>query len=318
MTTPRALLSRPTRRRRTRKWMLRRFWTASSRLRSTRSAPSKRVMMQSLRRPPSRRATRRRCSLTVRRPFSASGPIGASSWTGCAPALWRAARQAREHLLLNRTMSNRRDSGMADFRELEQESGWSAEDSDLALIGPVDSRVHETRTTQFPWNTLVHLCRDFGRGGCAGCTGTLISPRRILTAAHCIWSMARGMAPRRIFAMPGRRNRDDIPYGAYRSREYWVPRGFIHGPRRAGWDWGLIILERPAPLDRYMRLRPLSDEAIGRLARTGRVAIAGYPADRPLGTMWRDSERLIRFDDRRMFHTVDTCPGHSGSPIVAR
>jgi V8-like Glu-specific endopeptidase len=26
----------------------------------------------------------------------------------------------------------------------------------------------------------------------------------------------------------------------------------------------------------------------------------------------------VRFGPRRLFHTVDTCPGHSGSPIIAR
>ena len=39
---------------------------------------------------------------------------------------------------------------------------WSEDESDLAIIGPVDTRVQEIRTMQFPWNTLVHLCRDFG------------------------------------------------------------------------------------------------------------------------------------------------------------
>ena len=76
---------------------------------------------------------------------------------------------------------------MLDFRSISRSEAWSeGEDSDLAIIGPVDTRVHETRTMQFPWNTLVHLCRDFGTGACAGCTGTLIGPRRILTAAHCL------------------------------------------------------------------------------------------------------------------------------------
>ena len=46
------------------------------------------------------------------------------------------------------------------------------------------------------------------------------------------------------------------------------------------------------------------------------MTVVGYPSDRPLGTLWRDTERLVRFDSRRLFHTVDTCPGHSGSPII--
>src|SRR5262245_23001578 len=197
---------------------------------------------------------------------------------------------------------------------------WSEDETDLAIIGPVDSRVQEIRTTQFPWNTLVHLCRDFGSGGCSGCTGTLIGPRHIITAAHCLWSLQRGAAPRRIFAIPGRRDRDTMPYGAVAAREYWIPRGFRDGPNRTSWDWGFIVLERRVPeaLDRFMRLRPLSDEQLRRLINHGRITIVGYPSDRPVGTLWRDTHALVRAGARRFLHTVDTCPGHSGSPILSR
>jgi V8-like Glu-specific endopeptidase len=47
------------------------------------------------------------------------------------------------------------------------------------------------------------------------------------------------------------------------------------------------------------------------------LTVAGYPADRPVGSLWRHSERLSRFTPQRLLYTVDTCPGHSGSPVWA-
>lgn len=203
--------------------------------------------------------------------------------------------------------------------ELWAELGGIADDSDTAVIGPHDSRVQEIETTRFPWNTVVYLCRDFGNGMCAGCSGALVSPTRVLTAAHCLFSLKRRKAPRTIRVCPGRRDRATLPYGSIESRELYIPRAFRDGPGRVASDWGVIVLPRPFPkLNRFLPLRPLDRAALDRLRAHGLITVAGYPSDRPLGTMWRHAERLVRFDERRLFYTTDTCPGHSGSPIIAR
>jgi V8-like Glu-specific endopeptidase len=197
-------------------------------------------------------------------------------------------------------------------------------DFDAAVIGPLDGRVQEIRTTRFPWNTIVYLCRDFGAGTCSGCSGILIDAQRVLTAGHCLWSLRHRGSPRSIHVIPGRSDRRTMPYGSVPARTWWVPRGFLEeappkswGSRR-NWDWGVIELARPVSgIRRFAGLRPLGDAALRRLSETGRITVAGYPSDRPLGTMWRHRERIVGFDDRRLFHTVDTCPGHSGSAILA-
>jgi V8-like Glu-specific endopeptidase len=63
-----------------------------------------------------------------------------------------------------------------------------------------------------------------------------------------------------------------------------------------------------------MPLHPPTNAELAAIQRGGLITIAGYPGDRPIGTLWRHSEKL----PRRLLYTVHTCPGHSGSPIWHR
>src|SRR5262249_4841484 len=75
--------------------------------------------------------------------------------------------------------------------------------ADYAVVGPTDNRVQEANTRRFPFNTICYLGRDFGDGRLRGCSGVLIAPRLVLTAAHCLYNLLLGRAPSRLVVMPG-------------------------------------------------------------------------------------------------------------------
>jgi V8-like Glu-specific endopeptidase len=190
------------------------------------------------------------------------------------------------------------------------------EEADSAIIGEVDNRVQEVDTQRFPWNTICHLCRSFPNNPCSGCSGTLIAPDLVLTAGHCLYSIRFSGPPKAIHVAPGRVDRDTPPYGTIKAAQCWVPRGFIEGTDRAVWDFGVIRLARPfRRISRFMPMRALADAELRDVAANRLVSVAGYPSDRPVGTLWRHSERLKRVTPRRLFYSVSTCPGHSGSGI---
>ncbi len=190
---------------------------------------------------------------------------------------------------------------------------------DYSLVGPVDNRIHQFNTRQFPFNTVCHIGRDFGNNRWAGCSGVLIAKRIVLTAAHCLYSHKRGGAPNRIRVTPGRADRDTAPFGSIISSHYYVPKRYIVPSSiadRKNYDYGLIILPKAFHAIRhFLGLHALNERELKNDSPRRRITITGYPGDRPIGTMWHHTEKIKKLMPRRLLYTVDTCPGHSGSPI---
>lgn len=180
------------------------------------------------------------------------------------------------------------------------------------------ARNRRPSSPMFPFNTICLLERHHLDGRVSRVTETLIAPQVVLTAKHCLTRLnarTTDEKPRfsRIRVIPGAdlsavREKNKMPatppvITADRSRFRVHP----------SLDYGSIILpsafRKP---DRFMMLQPRSRFRTGTL-----LTIAGYPCDKPIGTMWGHSERIpiTGITQTHLFYTIDTCPGHSGSPI---
>jgi V8-like Glu-specific endopeptidase len=168
-------------------------------------------------------------------------------------------------------------------------------------------------TLLFPTNTICHLAIDVGGGNWGMGSGTLIAPQVVLTARHCLrdTNPPHRLYPR-IVVTPGL----DAQASPSLRRPAWPRSIEARSPRyrfHPTLDYGVIIL--PRPFQRPSRFMVLQVRSARRTATL--LTIAGYPCDKPAGTMWGHSEpiRLVNITPTHLQYTIDTCPGHSGSPI---
>lgn len=198
----------------------------------------------------------------------------------------------------------------------EARSGFGA----AAIIGEED-RMRIGLTDADPWRLVCSLIgHRRGRAYCAG-TGTLIGPRLVLTAGHCLDD-----DPDEIEVIPGRAPGGGMPFGSVRVK----PAAFRRHPawendRREERDSGALVLDAPfAGIDTWFAVA-VADRADADLTDWF-VSIAGYPEIRPRtdphaprydrgDELWFHSNAITRARPYELHYAIDTTAGQSGSAV---
>jgi glutamyl endopeptidase len=171
-------------------------------------------------------------------------------------------------------------------------------------------RVHET--AKYPWRTICHL-RILARTGeeFVG-TAWMIGPRTLVTAGHCVYLAELGGWADRIDVSPGR-NGEDRPFSTISTTSFHSVRGWtVDGLREH--DYGVIWLPEDQALPEVGTFGYSTFDTPKLVGSY--VNLAGYPADKDLGTtLWWSARRSLTVDGDVLHYDADTAAGQSGAPV---
>jgi V8-like Glu-specific endopeptidase len=185
-----------------------------------------------------------------------------------------------------------------------------------STIFGADDRVRVDSTAQ-GWRTIAQIQAHDGSGGIVLCSGVMLNPSVLLTAAHCL--QMPGKPPTvHVLVVPGA-NHPDAPFGIARATRFVYPAGWLQsGTPNPAFDYGLVFLDGAPFGDRlapYFTVAAMPDSFFDDPATFLRTV--GFPGDKPFGSMWSTDSREFQQGQTYLATALDIVSGQSGSPVLA-
>lgn len=202
------------------------------------------------------------------------------------------------------------DIGVASFGPPPQFETILGTDERVRIGG-----TEEDATKLLPWRLSASLLITAADNSQWIGTGWFISPRTLATAGHCVYIKNSGVPGRdgwvkKIQVMPGR-DAAKLPFGARTSTEFWTVKGWSENGMET-FDYAAIIL--PSKFEQDLGSFSFGvfpdDVLLAAMAN-----IAGYPGDKPSGTLWYDRRKVGSVMPAKVFYAADTAGGQSGACV---
>lgn len=188
-----------------------------------------------------------------------------------------------------------------------------------SVFGKYDQRVIEN-SRAVPWKAIGR----FNMAGRGHCTATVVAPRIVATAAHCVVDKLTGgyMVPDKLHFVAGW-DRGDYIFHSVALEIHPAP-GYVPGARPTTRtvvnDWALVVLaEDPSPMTGVIEPVPYDMDVLMKLKGAKTVFVqAGYSGDKGQVLTSDENCKMYGFTKglKLAEHGCQAVPGDSGSPII--